>query len=78
MKGKQKVDGDVGLIFIAYLFTRMSSILGLKGLMEAVAALISCCIDRYLTIKRQIIDFQRMSNYFSLKRLSYQYSVNIL
>jgi hypothetical protein len=31
MKGKQKVDGDVGLMFIAYLFTRMRNILGLQG-----------------------------------------------
>jgi transposase len=74
MKGKRKVDGDVGLIFIAYLFTRMKSILGLKGLMEAVATLISSYFVRYLMIKRQIIEFKWMSNYLSFKSLSYQYS----
>ena len=78
MKGKKKVDGDVGLIFIAYLFTRMRSILGLNGLMEAVAGLISSCFCLYLMIKHQIIEFQGILSYFSLKRLSYRYSGNIL
>jgi transposase len=69
LKGKKKVDGDVGLIFIAYLFTRMRSILGVKGLMEAIASILSSCFDLYLTIKHQIIEFQRRSKYFSLKSL---------
>jgi len=78
MKGKKKVDGDVGLIFIAYLFTRMRTILGLKGLMEAMAAHFFSCFVRYLLIKRQKIEFPEIANYFSSKRASYQYSVNIL
>jgi len=39
MKGKQKVDGEVGLIFIAYLFRRLRSILGLNGLQQVVKSL---------------------------------------
>lgn len=39
MKGKRKVDGEVGLIFIAYLLRRLISILGLNGLKEAVRAI---------------------------------------
>lgn len=74
MKGKKKVDGDVGLIFIAYLFTRMRTILGLSGLMEAIAGIISSCFSQYLRLKRQAIEFQRISKLFSLKCLSYRYS----
>ena len=40
MKGKKKVDGDVGLIFIAYLLTRLMNILGLSGLKKAIYQLI--------------------------------------
>jgi transposase len=78
MKGKKKVDGDVGLIFIAYLLTRMRNILGLKGLTEAVAVLFSTCFVQYRTIKRFKIEFPMLVNYFSIKRLSYRYSVIIL
>jgi len=78
MKGKKKVDGDVGLIFIAYLLTRMRNILGLNGLTEAVVALFSSCFVRYRTIKRVTIEFPRMVTYFSIKRLSYRFSVIIL
>ncbi len=39
MRGKRKVDGEVGLIFIAYLFTRLRSILGLEGLKKAIISL---------------------------------------
>jgi hypothetical protein len=74
MKEKKKVDGDVGLIFIAYLFTRMSTILGLNGLMEAIAGIISSCFSQYLRLKRQATEFQRISKLFSLKCLSYRYS----
>jgi transposase len=46
MKGKKKVDGEVGLIFIAYLFTRMRSILGKDGLFEAIRGFISGRLKR--------------------------------
>jgi hypothetical protein len=59
MKGKKKVDGEVGLIFIAYLFTRLMNILGLKGLMEAISSLILLLKAQMLLIKRNITDFQK-------------------
>jgi hypothetical protein len=52
MKGKQKVDGEVGLIFISYLFRRLITILGVNGLMEAVSLLNSFCFDLMKVIKR--------------------------
>ena len=48
LKGKKKVDGDVGLIFIAYLFTRMKNILGPEGLFEAIRSFISGYFKRFL------------------------------
>ena len=48
MKGLKKVDGEVGLIFIAYLFTGLRSILGLAGLREAIA----CLLSRYFVLRR--------------------------
>jgi hypothetical protein len=50
MKGKQKVDGDVGLMFIAYLFTRMRNILGLQGFWEAVRAFLSRSFHPYIPV----------------------------
>ena len=41
MRGKKKVDGEVGLIFIAYLFTRILNIQGFKGLKQAIEAFFS-------------------------------------
>lgn len=58
MKGKKKVDGDVGLIFIAYLFTRLMNIMGLKGLMEAVASYFLHCTRPKQLLKCLLIDFQ--------------------
>jgi transposase len=52
MKGKQKVDGEVGLIFISYLFRRLITILGINGLMEAVSLLNSLYFDLMKVIKR--------------------------
>lgn len=51
MKEKKKVDGDVGLIFIAYLFTRLKTILGLKGLMEAITRF----FEHHLTLKTGLL-----------------------
>jgi hypothetical protein len=64
MKGKKKVDGEVGLIFIAYLFTRLMNILGLKGLMEAISSLILLFKVQFLLIKRHITDFQGSQKIF--------------
>jgi hypothetical protein len=75
MKGKQKVDGDVGLIFIAYLFTRLMNILGLKGLMEAISSLISLLITQKLTLKHLIIEFQRSQRIFSEINPLYRYLI---
>jgi hypothetical protein len=52
MKSKQKVDGEVGLLFIAYLFKRLLTILGFNGLMKAVLSLKSLYFDLRNTIKR--------------------------
>jgi uncharacterized membrane protein YGL010W len=61
MKGKKKVDGEVGLIFIAYLFTRMKNILGLNGLKEAIEALFSIFYTIFYTrlqVQIPLIRFQ--------------------
>jgi len=71
MKSKKKVDGDVGLIFIAYLFTRMKNILGMAGLLKAIPSRISCCIKLYFTLNQYIIGFQTILCNFSQKRLPY-------
>jgi hypothetical protein len=52
MKGKQKVDGEVGLIFISYLFRRLITILGINGLMKTVLSLKSLYLDLRKSIKR--------------------------
>ena len=70
MKGKKKVDGDVGLIFIAYLFTRMKTIQGLKGLIEAISSPFPIITNLYRAIKCQKTYFEGISNYFLLKRFS--------
>ena len=57
MIGKKKVDGEVGLIFIAYLFKRMMNIIGVNGLMEAIDRLFSLYTRSKLVIKRLLIDF---------------------
>jgi transposase len=70
MKGLKKVDGEVGLIFIAYLFTRLRSILGLAGLRAAIAGLLSCFFDQIRVKKRCIIHFGTISGIFLQKYLS--------
>ena len=57
MKGKQKVDGEVGLIFISYLFRRLITILGVNGLMEAVSSIKSHYYELRKAIKRINITF---------------------
>ena len=74
LKGKKKVDGDVGLIFIAYLFTRMRTIPGLKGLMEAIASLIANTQSLYRAIKRQIMGFDEIPSHIRLKIFTSSYS----
>jgi transposase len=75
MKGKKKVDGEVGLIFIAYLFTRLKNILGVKGLMEAIAGLFSLYTRSKQVIKCLLIDFQRFLRYISEIKTLGRYSV---
>jgi len=64
MKGKKKVDGDVGLIFIAYLFTRMRNILGKEELFEAIRSFISCCFKRFGSFIHQSGLLQNYLNQF--------------
>jgi len=78
MKGKQKVDGEVGLIFIAYLFTRMLNILGWNGIRETIANLLSLHFIPKSSLERLILDFQAIRNNFSQNRISYRFSVNTL
>jgi hypothetical protein len=44
MKGKKNVDGEMGLIFIAYLFTCLRSVIGLEGPRAAAVSIISSII----------------------------------
>jgi hypothetical protein len=77
MKGKQKVDGDVGLIFISYLFRRLITILGINGLMEAVLSLISLYFDLRKTIKRIWINSEAIQSIFIILIGTKRYSLNI-
>jgi hypothetical protein len=77
MKGKKKVDGDVGLIFIAYLFRRLMSILGLNGLKEAVHSLLSSLVKRISAIKLFKNPIRSFLSDFFLKIASYHFSLKI-
>ena len=54
MKGIFKTEGDIGLIFIAYLFTRMRNILGVNRLKEAMEAFACRFLNMYWLIEPQI------------------------
>jgi hypothetical protein len=75
MKGKKKVDGDVGLIFIAYLFTRVMNIMGLKALMEAIAGLFSLYTRLKQVLKCLLFDFNRFLRNISGINLFFRYYV---
>jgi transposase len=75
MKGKKKVDGDVGLIFIAYLFTRLMNIMGLKTIMEAISSLFSLYTRSKHALKCLLNDFQRFLRNISDINLFFRYSV---
>ena len=76
MKGKQKVDGEVGLIFISYLFRRLITILGINGLMKAVLSLKSLYFDLRKTIKRIRINSEAFQSIFIFPIDCRRYSVN--
>ena len=78
MKGKKKVDGEVGLIFIAYLFTRLLTILGPERLTEAFRAFISHFFDTFFTVVTQSVDTGRSSATFLEKRNIYRICLNSL
>jgi hypothetical protein len=78
MKGKQKVDGDVGLMFIAYLFTRMRNILGLQGFWEAVRAFLSRSFHPYIPVISHLPDFRMCRNNFQYFYSSYRTVQNTL
>jgi hypothetical protein len=78
MKGKKKVDGEVGLIFIAYLFTRLKTILGLKRFKEAIAAFISHFFDTFSSIQSQIVYLEGISAIFSRNNNLYRVCLNSL
>jgi transposase len=75
MKGKKKVDGEVGLIFIAYLFTRLMNIMGLTKLMEAIAGLFSLYTRSNHVLKCLVIDLNGFLQYFSDMKPCVRYSV---
>jgi transposase len=77
MKSKKKVDGDVGLIFIAYLFRRLMSILGLNGLKEAVHILLSVLLKFIPAIKLVKTLIRSFLSDFFLKIASYHFPLNI-
>jgi hypothetical protein len=78
MKGKKKVDGEVGLIFIAYLFTRLLTILGTERLTKAFRALISHFLDTLFTVLAPTGDTGRILSTFSGKRNLYRVCLNSL
>lgn len=71
MKGKKKVDGEVGLIFIAYLFTRLKSIMGQTGLREAFAFLNSFIMTLIVAINKRIIEEETPTVIFLRKCMLY-------
>jgi transposase len=77
MKGKQKVDGEVGLIFISYLFRRLITILGINGLMKAVLSLKLLYLDLRKTIKRIWINSEAIQSIFIILRGTKPHSLNI-
>ena len=77
MKGKQKVDGEVGLIFISYLFRRLFTILGINGLMKAVLSIKSLYFDLRKTIKRIKINSEAIQSIFTILFGTKRYSLNI-
>jgi transposase len=76
MKGKQKVDGEVGLIFISYLFRRLTTILGVNGLMEAVLSIKLLYFDLRKTIKRIKIYSEAFQSIFIFPFDFRRYSLN--
>ena len=77
MKGKKKVDGEVGLIFISYLFRRLITILGINGLMEAVSLLNSLYFGLMNAIKRIMINSEAIRSIFTILLHTKRYSLNI-
>jgi len=76
MKGIRKVDGDVGLMFIACLFTRMRNILELHHLKDVLAAFIRRIFNRYsrqipqmVTDRPVLADFPVQIEYFNISRI---------
>ena len=76
MKGKQKVDGEAGLIFIAYLFRRLESILGLNGLKEAVQGLIAALNKIIMGLTRSEFSKTLVQTYSNPATGSYDISLN--
>ena len=77
MKGKKKVDGEVGLIFISYLFRRLITILGINGLMEAVSLLNSLYFGLMIVIKRIKINSEAFQPIFIFPLYFRLFSLNI-
>ena len=77
MKGKKKVDGEVGLIFISYLFRRLITILGINGLMEAVSLLNSLYFGLMIVIKRIKINSEAIQPIFIFPLYFRLFSLNI-
>jgi len=78
MKGKTKVDGEVGLIFIAYLFTRLLTILGPQRLKEAFEAFISRFFNTFSPIIRQKVAVGGILATFPGKTNLYRTCINSL
>ena len=74
MKGKKKVDGEVGLIFIAYLFTRMRNILGKDGLFEAIRSFMSGYLKQFCPVYLQWTSIQSFLSQLLKIRSSYLFS----
>lgn len=77
MKGKLKVGSFVGLIFIAYLFTRMMNILGNDNLKKAMEAFIHRIFNHYSSMT-PISFIPRISFNFLNQQLTYRFFLNNL
>ena len=64
VRGKEKVLGEVGLMFIGYNLTRCATILGVKNLIKALK---KCCLHILKQINRLILSYLNKFLIYNLK-----------
>jgi hypothetical protein len=65
-KGKQRASADVGLMFTAYNFRRLISILGIRGLLTALLTVCSYLSALIGLIRSEIRHFEPSENFFKI------------